>query len=63
MVMSKLERINPDVRSLISSRSYMLKMLVEKIFTRREVLGKSKRAVAYTQTISEVKKLMKQSQP
>jgi hypothetical protein len=28
MVLSKLGRIEPDLRSLIGSRSYMLKMLV-----------------------------------
>jgi hypothetical protein len=30
----------------------MLKMLVEKVFTRKEVLGKGKRANAYTAAIS-----------
>jgi hypothetical protein len=33
--MSKLERIVPDYKNLIASRSYMLKMLVEKLFTKR----------------------------
>jgi hypothetical protein len=35
MVMSKLERINPDFKALLASRSYMLKMLVEKVFTKK----------------------------
>jgi len=35
MVMSKLQRINPDIKSLLSARSYMLRMLVEKVFTRK----------------------------
>lgn len=47
MVMSKLEKINPDFKSLMASRSYMLKMLVEKVFTRREIVGKGKRANAF----------------
>jgi hypothetical protein len=63
MAMSKLERINPDFKALLASRSYMLKMLVEKVFTRREVLGKGKRANAYTTTINEYKQMMKQAQP
>lgn len=41
----------------------MLKMLVEKVFTRKEVIGKGKRANAYANTVAEVKRLMKQSQP
>ncbi len=41
----------------------MLKMLVEKVFTRKEVIGKGKRANAYANTVTEVKRLMKQSQP
>ena len=52
MAMSKLQRINPDFKALLASRSYMLKMLVEKVFTRKEVLGKGKRANAYMTAIS-----------
>jgi hypothetical protein len=33
--MSKLARLKPDLKSLISARSYMLKALVEKIYTRK----------------------------
>ena len=61
--MSKLERIKPDIKSLLSSRSYMLKMIVEKVFTRKEIVGRGKRAVAYANTIAEVKKQMKLSMP
>lgn len=35
------------MRSLISSRSYMLKALVEKIYTRKELWGRGKRANTY----------------
>jgi len=35
MVMSKLERITPDFKSLLATRSYMLKMLVERVFTKK----------------------------
>ena len=41
----------------------MLKMLVEKVFSRREVIGRGKRSNGYLATIQEVKKQMKQSQP
>jgi hypothetical protein len=63
MVMSKMERISPDIKGLLSSRSYMLKMLVEKVFTRKEFVGKGKRANAYNATIAEVKREMRQLQP
>lgn len=33
--MSKLARIKPDMKVLLSTRSYMLKALVEKIYTRK----------------------------
>lgn len=35
IVMSKLARLKPDLKTLISTRSYMLKALVEKIFTKK----------------------------
>lgn len=35
VVMSKLARLKPDLKPLISSRSYMLKILVEKIYTKK----------------------------
>ena len=63
MVMSKLEKINPDFKSLLASRSYMLKMLVEKVFTRKEIVGKGKRANAFLFIISDYRKMMKQSSP
>jgi hypothetical protein len=63
MVMSKLERINPDFKTLLATRSYMLKMLVEKVFTKKEILGKGKRAAAYTSVLAEYKRIMKQGQP
>lgn len=52
MMMSKLERITPDFKSLLASRSYMLKMIVEKVFTKKEVQGKGKRANLFLNTIS-----------
>lgn len=52
MVMSKLEKINPDFKALLASRSYMLKMLVEKVFTRKEIVGKGKRANAFLSIIA-----------
>ena len=42
-----MARVAPDMRSLISSRSYMLKALVEKIYTRKELWGRGKRANTY----------------
>ena len=47
VVISKMGRVKPDMRSLISSRSYMLKALVQKIYTRRELWGKGKKANTY----------------
>ena len=62
MMMSKLERIVPDIKSLLSSRSYMLKMIVQRVFTKKQITGKGKRSSAYAATIAEVKKLMKHKQ-
>ena len=59
MVLSKLARLPPDVKRLVSSRSYMLKTLVEKIYTRKEVWGKGKRATAYAAILAA----QKQSSP
>ncbi len=61
MVLSKLARINPDVSKLITSRSYLLKMLVEKIFTRREILGRGKRATTYANILTTYHTKMKSS--
>lgn len=47
IVMSKQARIKPDIKGLISSRSYMLKALVEKVFTRKQLWGKGKKANVY----------------
>jgi hypothetical protein len=33
VVLSKMARLKPDMKSLVSARSYMLKMLVDKVFT------------------------------
>lgn len=35
IIISKLARIKPDLKGLISARSYMLKALVEKIYTKK----------------------------
>jgi hypothetical protein len=35
MVLSKLERITPDFKTLLATRSYLLKMLAEKVFTKK----------------------------
>lgn len=58
MVLSKLARIAPDMKSLLSSRSYMLKLLVEKVYTRKEVWGKGKRANAYAAVLASEKKTL-----
>ena len=47
IVMSKQARIKPDIKGLISSRSYMLKALVEKVFTKKQLWGKGKKANVY----------------
>lgn len=52
LVMNKMERKTPDYKPLIAARSYMIKMLVEKLFTRKEITGKGKRATAYSNIIS-----------
>jgi hypothetical protein len=47
----------------MASRSYVLKMLIEKVFTRRELVGKGKRAASYLSIISDYRQLLKQSNP
>lgn len=54
--MSKLAKIKPNTKQLIAARSYMLKMLVEKVFTRRELIGKTKKARLYTAILNEKEK-------
>lgn len=61
--MSKLERITPDFKSLLATRSYMLKMLVERVFTKKQILGKGKRGAAYANTLAQYKQMMKQALP
>jgi hypothetical protein len=41
----------------------MLKMLVEKVFTRKEIVGKGKRANAFLSIIADYRKMMKQTTP
>ena len=57
--MNKLERVIPDFKQLLVSRSYMLKMMVEKVFTKKEIHGKGKRMQAYTQAINSYKHKLK----
>lgn len=35
LVVSKLNRVQPDLQKLISSRSYMIKSLVEKVYSKK----------------------------
>ena len=32
-VMSKMARLRPDTKNIVSARNYMLRMLIEKVFT------------------------------
>lgn len=56
MVISKLARLKPDVRGLLSSRSYMLKNLVEKIYTKKQLWGRGKRANTYAHILAQYNK-------
>lgn len=56
VVLSKMARLKPDMKSLVSARSYMLKMLVDKVFTCKEIWGKGKRAKALSNIISDKQK-------
>ena len=51
--MSKLARLKPDLKALISSRSYMLRSLVQKIYTKKELWGKGKKANVYAAILAE----------
>lgn len=51
--MSKVARLKPDLKALISTRSYMLKSLVEKVYTKKELWGRGKRASVYASILSE----------
>jgi hypothetical protein len=51
-----MARVKPDLKGLVSARSYMLKMLVEKVFTKKELCGKGKKAKILQQVIAENKK-------
>lgn len=55
IVMSKLARLKPDLKTLISTRSYMLKALVEKIFTKKQLWGKGKKAGVYATILAAQK--------
>ena len=63
MVLSKLERVTPDFKQLLAARSYLLKMMVEKVFTKKEIQGKGKRSQAYGQAITAYKHKRKEAQP
>ena len=51
-----MARVKPDLKGLVSARSYMLKMLVEKVFTKKELCGKDKKAKIFQHIIAESKK-------
>ena len=63
LIMSKLERIIPDFKAMLTNRSYLLKMLAEKVFIRKELVGKSKRSQAYAAVIAAYKQQQRQAQP
>lgn len=52
-VLSKMARLKPDMKGLVSARNYMLKMLVDKVYTSKEIMGKGKRAKAFTHILNE----------
>ncbi len=48
-----MARIKPDTKNLVSARNYMLKMLIEKVYTTKEIWGKGKRARAFGNIMNE----------
>lgn len=51
--MSKVARLKPDMKALISTRSYMLRSLVKKVYTKKELWGRGKRASVYATILAE----------
>lgn len=55
IAINKLVKIKPDLKKLINSRNYMLKGLVEKVYTKKQLWGRGKKINAFAAILAQDK--------